>query len=276
MKFTVVAALGLLTFASSQSLSGLPQCAESCAISAVGSTGCAVTNATCICEATSFLQGVDSCIQTACSAADIQATLQFAQKYCLSGGVTITLPTQAATSVAPVSEASEGQPRVTSVAPVSEASEGQPRVTTQASGVPVSEASEGQPRVTSVASGAPVSEASEGQPRVTSVASGAPVSEASEGQPRVTSVASGAPVSEASEGQPRVTSVAPVSEASEGQPQVTSVAPASSVAPVSEASEGQPQATTAAPATFTGAAATIGTNMVGALVGLGVGVVGML
>jgi len=119
---------------------------------------------------------------------------------------------QASSAVLPVSQYTDGQIQVTAP-PVSEATEGQPRVTTTATSAaaPVSEATEGQPRVTTTATSAaaPVSEASEGQPRVTTTATSAaaPVSEATEGQPRVTTTATSAaaPVSEATEGQPQVT-----------------------------------------------------------------------
>ena len=45
-----------------------------CAINAIGATGCATTDAKCICTATSFLSGVQTCISTACSASDQAGT----------------------------------------------------------------------------------------------------------------------------------------------------------------------------------------------------------
>ncbi|KIX07134.1 uncharacterized protein Z518_05111 [Rhinocladiella mackenziei CBS 650.93] len=99
MRVLSLAPLGLLSLfhlATSQDLSSLPQCAQTCALSAISSTGCAVTDAHCICSASTFLSSVASCISTACSPADQQATLTFAQQYCLSGGVTITLPSSSA------------------------------------------------------------------------------------------------------------------------------------------------------------------------------------
>jgi hypothetical protein len=47
-----------------------------CALSAIGATGCAATDAACICAATSFLASVQTCISTACSAADQQGTFK--------------------------------------------------------------------------------------------------------------------------------------------------------------------------------------------------------
>ncbi|KAK7903674.1 hypothetical protein LTR67_001694 [Exophiala xenobiotica] len=98
MRFTI-ASIGLFAlFAAAQDLSSLPSCAVSCATNAIGSTGCALTDAHCICTASTFLSGVESCISTACSPADQQATLQFAVSFCGSAGVTITLPTASATA----------------------------------------------------------------------------------------------------------------------------------------------------------------------------------
>ncbi|KIX95851.1 uncharacterized protein Z520_08559 [Fonsecaea multimorphosa CBS 102226] len=101
MRFLSLAAVGLsslLHLAASQDLSSLPTCAVSCALTAISSTGCQATNATCVCEASSFLTGVYSCIQGACNATDIAATLQFAESYCGSAGISITLPTASATA----------------------------------------------------------------------------------------------------------------------------------------------------------------------------------
>ncbi|OAP59136.1 hypothetical protein AYL99_06434 [Fonsecaea erecta] len=96
MRFLAVAAVGLaslLHFAAPQDLSGLPACAVTCAVNAISSTGCSATDAACVCTATSFLSGVYTCISGACNATDIAATLQFAEQYCGSAGVSITLPT---------------------------------------------------------------------------------------------------------------------------------------------------------------------------------------
>jgi len=120
--FAVVAVglLGLFNLGAAQNLSDLPACAESCAASAIGSTGCSITDAHCICTASSFLAGVESCIVTACNATDQEATLQFAEQFCLSGGVTITLPSSlpaASSTPAPVSSSSA--PATMSASPTS-------------------------------------------------------------------------------------------------------------------------------------------------------------
>ncbi|KIW78295.1 hypothetical protein Z517_08130 [Fonsecaea pedrosoi CBS 271.37] len=101
MRFLSFAAVGLsslLHLAASQDLSSLPACAVTCAVNAISSTGCAATDAACVCQASSFLTGVYTCISASCSADDIAATLQFAQQYCGSAGISITLPTASATA----------------------------------------------------------------------------------------------------------------------------------------------------------------------------------
>jgi len=100
MQFSTLAWTWALAFAPliRAQIAGLPTCAESCALNAISSTGCAVTDFHCICTASSFLAGVESCISTACSAADQEATLQYAEQLCGSVGVTITPPSAPATS----------------------------------------------------------------------------------------------------------------------------------------------------------------------------------
>ncbi|KAH0844084.1 CFEM domain containing protein [Fonsecaea pedrosoi] len=98
LSFAVVGLSSLLHLAASQDLSSLPACAVTCAVNAISSTGCAATDAACVCQASSFLTGVYTCISGSCSADDIAATLQFAQQYCGSAGISITLPTASATA----------------------------------------------------------------------------------------------------------------------------------------------------------------------------------
>ncbi|KAK5050748.1 hypothetical protein LTR84_003307 [Exophiala bonariae] len=109
MRFLSLASLGLVSLVqlvASQDLSTLPACAVTCALNAIGATGCSATDAHCVCSATSFLTTVQTCIGTACNATDVAATLAFAQQYCLSGGVTITLPTGGAVPATTVSPSS--------------------------------------------------------------------------------------------------------------------------------------------------------------------------
>ncbi|KAK4937071.1 hypothetical protein LTR10_022194 [Elasticomyces elasticus] len=101
MRYITLISAGLFALfnvAASQDLSGLPSCAVNCAVGAIGTTGCALTDVHCICTATTFLSGVETCIQGACNATDQQATIQFAEQFCLSGNVTITVPAAAGTA----------------------------------------------------------------------------------------------------------------------------------------------------------------------------------
>ncbi|PTB45546.1 hypothetical protein M441DRAFT_65206 [Trichoderma asperellum CBS 433.97] len=96
MKLNIIISTFLLSSSTlAQSLSGLPTCAATCALNAVGATGCAATDASCICMAASFLASIQTCISSACNASDQAATLSFAQQFCASAGVTITLPAAA-------------------------------------------------------------------------------------------------------------------------------------------------------------------------------------
>ena len=107
MKFLALATLSVFGLVAAQDLTGLPTCAYQCALSGIGSTGCAVTDSACICAAQSFLSDVQNCITApgGCDEADVQgknappstlptlffsvltcsintATLQFAQNFC--------------------------------------------------------------------------------------------------------------------------------------------------------------------------------------------------
>ncbi|PTB36093.1 hypothetical protein M441DRAFT_283243 [Trichoderma asperellum CBS 433.97] len=63
-----------------QSLPGLPTCAQTCALDAMAATGCAVTDAKCICADTSFITAITPCILATCNASDQEATFSFAQQ----------------------------------------------------------------------------------------------------------------------------------------------------------------------------------------------------
>ncbi|KAK6343861.1 hypothetical protein TWF696_007516 [Orbilia brochopaga] len=100
-------------------LDQIPTCALGCAISSIGSSGCAQTDIACICSASSFLTGILDCIQGACTDAEVDQTLKAAQVLCAQAGVTITPPGGASsTTEAP---ASSSEPpvatEVTSTAP---------------------------------------------------------------------------------------------------------------------------------------------------------------
>ncbi|KAH8127469.1 hypothetical protein LI328DRAFT_130418, partial [Trichoderma asperelloides] len=93
MKLNIIISTFLLSSSTlAQSLPGLPTCAQMCALEATEATGCAVTDAKCICTGTSFMSVIASCISAACNASDQEATFSFAQQFCASAGVTITFP----------------------------------------------------------------------------------------------------------------------------------------------------------------------------------------
>ncbi|KAH7205827.1 uncharacterized protein BKA55DRAFT_459692, partial [Fusarium redolens] len=71
---------------------GLPACAETCVLNGIGASGCATTDAGCICISPSFLASVEACISTDCDALDQAATLSFATQFCAQAGVTISVP----------------------------------------------------------------------------------------------------------------------------------------------------------------------------------------
>jgi hypothetical protein len=66
----------------SAQLDKIPQCALGCAISSIGTSGCAQTDIHCICQASSFLTSILTCIKGACSEADVEQTLEAANALC--------------------------------------------------------------------------------------------------------------------------------------------------------------------------------------------------
>jgi hypothetical protein len=87
---TFVVALGLAALATAQGV--LPACAQSCALNAIGNTGCAVTDAACICTKPAFLTESQTCIESSCGPADQQAALEYAVNFCATAGVTLSVP----------------------------------------------------------------------------------------------------------------------------------------------------------------------------------------
>ncbi|PIL26757.1 hypothetical protein GSI_11172 [Ganoderma sinense ZZ0214-1] len=89
MQFTSLQPLAL-AFALAALSSGawaqtLPPCAETCAVNAIGASGCASTDAHCLCTNNAFIAAVEACIQTSCSAADQAEAMKYAQKFCGAG-----------------------------------------------------------------------------------------------------------------------------------------------------------------------------------------------
>lgn len=109
-------------------LDQIPQCALSCALGSLQSTGCQTTDFACICQATAFVTSLLPCVQAGCSAAEIDNTIQAAQQLCAGAGVTLSIPTGAAetTSAAPSTSseaaATTTEADVTTTAPSTETS----------------------------------------------------------------------------------------------------------------------------------------------------------
>ncbi|KAL7275489.1 hypothetical protein RUND412_001575 [Rhizina undulata] len=93
-----------LVAAQTPDISSLPQCALTCATTAIGSAstyGCSSTNYKCICTSQSFIGSIETCIKGACNATEQQETLTFAEGFCAQVGVTI--PASAYATAAPSS-----------------------------------------------------------------------------------------------------------------------------------------------------------------------------
>ncbi|MCJ1250250.1 Mucin-13 [Trapelia coarctata] len=154
MQYSKIAFLAALAapLVSAQSLNGLPTCAETAAISALGSTGCGLTDFACICKNSAFLTSLQPQVAAACSPSDLAAALTFAQQLCASVGVTLTIsgssPSAPSTTPAPETTTTTAVVAATTVtsAVVTTLSTTVPAtvITTQA---PVSEFTDGQPQV---------------------------------------------------------------------------------------------------------------------------------
>ncbi|KAH8827461.1 hypothetical protein DL96DRAFT_1250646 [Flagelloscypha sp. PMI_526] len=60
----------------------LPDCSLPCVKNAVQSTGCASTDLVCICTFPNFLDGVATCVQSACSTEDQVITIVITRATC--------------------------------------------------------------------------------------------------------------------------------------------------------------------------------------------------
>lgn len=117
-KLAIFAAV-LAPFASAQ-LSALPSCALNPAIAALGSTTCG-TDIKCACSDSAFINSLTPAIRKSCTApGDLQKAITAAINLCASVGVTLTIPGDSATSVAPASPTA-APPASTPAAPVSSA-----------------------------------------------------------------------------------------------------------------------------------------------------------
>lgn len=92
-------------------LDQIPQCALSCALGSLQSTGCQTTDFACICQANAFVSSLVPCVQGGCSQAEFDATVEAARSLCDSAGVTLSIPTGAPeTSTSAPATSSESAP----------------------------------------------------------------------------------------------------------------------------------------------------------------------
>ncbi|MCJ1224468.1 hypothetical protein MMC12_001113 [Toensbergia leucococca] len=84
-----------------QSISDVPACAETAALSSISSTGCQLTDFKCICTDQSFISSLLPVVQNSCSAADFQKTITFTQNLCSSVGITLNIASITAAATAP-------------------------------------------------------------------------------------------------------------------------------------------------------------------------------
>ncbi|SPJ84644.1 uncharacterized protein FTOL_10906 [Fusarium torulosum] len=73
-----------------QDLGGLPACAQSCALNAIGGSGCAATDVVCICTSQTFISVYSSCVSTSCNATDAAAATEFGNQFCASASSTVS------------------------------------------------------------------------------------------------------------------------------------------------------------------------------------------
>jgi len=98
MKASVILSVVASAALATAQLSNIPSCALSCAISSIGSSGCSETDIKCVCQAKSFITSITTCVQGACTPAELQQTMTAAQGLCQSVGVTLTFPSSGGSS----------------------------------------------------------------------------------------------------------------------------------------------------------------------------------
>ncbi|KAK6529040.1 hypothetical protein TWF694_004260 [Orbilia ellipsospora] len=122
LALTASVAVANAALVSRQGIADIPQCALSCALGSLGSTGCGQTDFACICKASAFIEGLVPCVKGACSPADYEKTLTAAQGLCQQAGVSLSVPAgAAATSAAGSSSAAASSAAATTSAPSTEA-----------------------------------------------------------------------------------------------------------------------------------------------------------
>ncbi|KAL8671758.1 MAG: hypothetical protein Q9168_003753 [Polycauliona sp. 1 TL-2023] len=108
MKYTTTALslLTLLSTTSAQSLGDIPSCATEPALKAITSSGCAISDAPCICKNRSFLDGLLPVVKAACSPEELQKTIDFTTKFCGDAGVNLAATSSSADASSPTTATS--------------------------------------------------------------------------------------------------------------------------------------------------------------------------
>ncbi|UPK92254.1 hypothetical protein LCI18_003189 [Fusarium solani-melongenae] len=105
MKSALIAAV--LASAGALAQSGLPSCAQSCALSILASSGCGSTDVACVCKSKVFVEGYSSCVAKACTAEDAAKAEEYGVQLCGSAGVSVGGEAPATEAPAVSSEAPE-------------------------------------------------------------------------------------------------------------------------------------------------------------------------
>ncbi|EGF98743.1 uncharacterized protein MELLADRAFT_124245 [Melampsora larici-populina 98AG31] len=72
------------------SLSELPSCGQTCYVSSIGNSGgCSITDFSCLCQSSSFMNSSQLCFQNTCELNDIKTIFNLSQQVCLTLNVTL-------------------------------------------------------------------------------------------------------------------------------------------------------------------------------------------
>ncbi|BGP05849.1 hypothetical protein JCM10049v2_001665 [Rhodotorula toruloides] len=77
-----------------------PSCVIQCIATAAVLTSCAATDAQCLCDSNTFIDGVSACMVTSCSPQDLATGVAFGEQFCQSVGVTVAIPSSLASRTA--------------------------------------------------------------------------------------------------------------------------------------------------------------------------------
>ncbi|KAK6340826.1 hypothetical protein TWF696_009144 [Orbilia brochopaga] len=117
MKFSAVLLVAAAAAVSAQSIADIPSCAQGCLITALGTTGCDVTDLKCSCGNEKFVNDGAACIDKTCGDADIKKARAATIALCGKAGVTINPPSKGDDTPAPASSSAAPAPASSSEAP---------------------------------------------------------------------------------------------------------------------------------------------------------------